>query len=99
MSVGTNNPFFDEPYALKRWKRGPLAPYIDGFARRLCDCGYAAAVGQDYIRCIGHLSIWLEQRGLGMSVLDPKQAYCDFFSGPRGADFFGAAGFRQPRMA
>jgi len=33
------------------------------------------------------------------SLLVPKQAYCDFFSGPRGADFFGAAGFRQPRMA
>jgi len=32
-------------------------------------------------------------------TLAPKQAYCDFFSGPRGADFFGAAGFRQPRMA
>ena len=61
MAVGTNNPFFDEPHALKRWKRGPLAPYIDGFANRLCDSGYAAAVGQDYIRCIGHLSIWLEQ--------------------------------------
>jgi len=34
-----------------------------------------------------------------IKALVPKQAYCDFFSGPRGADFFGAAGFRQPRMA
>ena len=75
MAVGTNNPFFDEPHALKRWKRGPLAPYIDGFANRLCDSGYAAAVGQDYIRCIGHLSIWLEQRGLGISVLDEHRIY------------------------
>ena len=74
MSIGTNNPFFEEPHALKRWKRGPLAPYIDGFANRLCDSGYAAAVGQDYIRCIGHLSIWLEQQGLGISVLDEHRS-------------------------
>jgi site-specific recombinase XerD len=70
MGVGTSNPFFAEPYALRRWKRGPLSPYLDRFAKRLHDYGYSPSVGQDYIRCIGYLSLWLEHQGLGASVLD-----------------------------
>jgi len=73
MTVGTNNPFFDEPSALRRWKRGPLSPYLDGFAKRLYECGYSPGVGQNYIRCIGYLSLWLEQRGLKDRELDERK--------------------------
>lgn len=70
MSLGTSNPFFAEPYALKRWKRGPLGPYLDGFAHRLHECGYSPAVGGNYVRCIGHLSHWLAGEGFEARQLD-----------------------------
>ena len=63
MSVGTSNPYYASPYALRRLKKGPLAPYLDGFAKRLYACGYHPDVGQNYIRSISHLSVWLEEQG------------------------------------
>jgi integrase/recombinase XerD len=76
MSVGTNNPYFAEPYALQRLKKGPLAPYLDDFAKRLWEYGYSPGVGQNYIRCVSHLSLWLEQRGFKASDLD-EYKLCD----------------------
>jgi len=73
MTVGTSNPYYDEPSSLRKWKRGPLSPYLDGFARRLYECGYSPAVGQNYIRCIGYLSQWLEQQGFKDRELDERK--------------------------
>lgn len=70
MSLGTNNPYFAKRYTLKRWKRGPLSPYLDGFIHRLSECNYSPATGGDYIRCIGHWSLWLEEKGLAAHQLD-----------------------------
>ncbi|MGB2823120.1 MAG: site-specific integrase [Phycisphaerae bacterium] len=76
MSVGTSNPFFAEPYALKRWKRGPLGSYLDGFARRLDECGYSPPTGGNYVRCVGHLSLWLAEKGFEAHQLDERKI-CD----------------------
>jgi site-specific recombinase XerD len=61
MSVGTTNPFYSKPYALARIKQGPLSSYIDGFARRLRECGYSLGIGNDYVRYIGYFSQWMEK--------------------------------------
>ena len=37
MTLGTNNPYYDEPFALQKLKKGPLSPYLDGFAMRLSE--------------------------------------------------------------
>jgi site-specific recombinase XerD len=73
MSVGTNNPYYEEPYALRKWKKGPLSPYLDGFAWRLYECGYSPGVGQDYVRCISYLSQWLEQQDFKDHQLDERK--------------------------
>ena len=70
MSVGTSNPFFARPAALRQWKAGPLAPYVDGFARRMDECGYSPDTGADYVRCAGHLSRWMTEKGFGARQLD-----------------------------
>jgi integrase/recombinase XerD len=62
MTVG-NNPYYDNSFALQELKKGPLCQYLDGFAMRLYERGYSQVSGQGYVRCIGHLSHWLEQRG------------------------------------
>jgi hypothetical protein len=63
MPLGTNNPYYALPFALQRLKKGPLSQYLDGFAMRLYERGYRQGIGQGYVRCIGCLSHWLEQRG------------------------------------
>lgn len=73
MTVGTNNPYYDEPSALRKWKKGPLSPYLDSFAWRLYECGYSPGVGQGYIRCISYLSQWLEQQGFESHQLDERK--------------------------
>jgi len=70
MAVGTNNPYYNEPYALRKWKKGPLSPYLDGFGWRLYECGYSPGVGQTYIRYVSYLSQWLEQEGFKDHQLD-----------------------------
>jgi site-specific recombinase XerD len=70
MAVGTNNPYYNEPYALRKWKKGPLSPYLDSFGWRLYECGYSPAVGQGYIRHISYLSQWLEQQDFKDHQLD-----------------------------
>jgi len=73
MSIGTSNPYYDSPYGLRRLKRGPLAPYLDGFGKRLWTCGYSPSVGQNYIRCISFLSVWLEERGIEVANLNDRK--------------------------
>lgn len=73
MTVGTNNPYYDEPSALRKLKLGPLSPHLDGFARRLYECGYSPGVGQGYIRCVSYLSQWLEQQGFKDYELDERK--------------------------
>ena len=70
MAVGTNNPYYNEPYALRKWKKGPLSPYLDSFGWRLYECGYSPGVGQAYIRYVSYLSQWLEQQGFKGHQLD-----------------------------
>lgn len=77
MTVVSSTPFYAKPSTFRRWKTGPLGPYLDGFARRLWECGYSPGVGQNYIRCVGHLSRWLEQHGCKASQLDDHKL-CDY---------------------
>ena len=70
MAIGTNNPYYNEPYALRKWKKGPLGPYLDSFGWRLYECGYSPGVGQAYIRYVSYLSQWLEQKGFKAQQLD-----------------------------
>lgn len=77
MTIVSSTPFYAKPSTLRRWKTGPLGPYLDGFAKRLWECGYSPGVGQNYIRCVGYLSQWLEQQGCKASQLD-EHKLCDY---------------------
>jgi len=77
MSIGTSNPYYASPYGLRRLKRGPLARYLDGFAKRLWACGYSPGLAQNYLRCISFLSVWLEEHGFKVVHLDDRKV-CDY---------------------
>jgi integrase/recombinase XerD len=49
---------------------GPLERYAEGFADDLARQGYAPSVVVIHVRRLGHVSRWLEARGLDASALD-----------------------------
>ena len=42
--------FYKEQRTLADFRRGPLGPHFDGFARRLKEAGYSSHAGQDILR-------------------------------------------------
>ena len=62
--------FFPGPRS-PRWLRvGPLARDLDGFAADLAAQGYASQTAVIKLRLVRHLSLWLENEGLGAEALD-----------------------------
>ena len=51
---------------------GPLACELDGFAAWLATQGYARNTGGTKLRVVKHLSLWLENEGLGAEALDEE---------------------------
>ena len=54
----------------KRLLVGPLRDYIEGFADRLGERGYAEFTARDKLRVVATLSRWLQGRGREASDLD-----------------------------
>src|SRR3982751_2741677 len=50
---------------------GPLGPHQAGFEAALADAGYTPLSAVNQVRVMGHLSIWLEARGLEVADLTP----------------------------
>lgn len=58
---------------LDRFRRGPLGPHVESFAGWLSQQGYTRESGMGKIRLISLLSCWLEQRKIGVRLLDDLQ--------------------------
>jgi site-specific recombinase XerD len=48
----------------RRLRVGPLSGYLDAFAQKLSEHGYAIDTGQQQLRVVSHLSQWMGRRGL-----------------------------------
>jgi integrase/recombinase XerD len=53
-----------DPLDEERWCPGPLAPYVDNFAKRLQELGYARFTRRQKLRVVAHFSRWLRRREL-----------------------------------
>src|SRR5438046_397931 len=69
----------------KRYRIGPLGPYIDRLAVRLCELQYAREPARRKIRVVADLSRWLQRRRLDAGSLDDR-LIARFFHGRRGYD-------------
>jgi site-specific recombinase XerD len=64
--------YFRHDAARQRLRVGPLSEYLDTFARKLSDCGYATDTGQDRLRAVARLSRWMISRNLPAKDLDEQ---------------------------
>jgi site-specific recombinase XerD len=62
--------YFPDPRIRRRLYEGPLAIYIDAFARQLTRQGYCCATAREKLRLIAHLSRWLDRSQLSVEDLD-----------------------------
>jgi len=62
--------FFEDQKVLQRLHVGPLCSYIDTFAARLSEQGYARSTAKEQIRLVADLSRWLDRRELELEDLD-----------------------------
>ena len=75
--------FLPGPRSPQALRVGPLAGELDGFAAWLATQGYARQTGENKLRLVRHLSLWLEREGLGVEALDEERF--DRFLRTRGA--------------
>lgn len=64
--------YYSAPHTLRSLRKGPLAPYIEEFAKDLWRKGYALITARYKIRLIGKLARWLEQREVDPGDLNRK---------------------------
>ena len=64
--------FFPGPRSPQALRVGPLAGELDGFAAWLATQGYARGTGENKLRLVKHLSVWLEREGLAAEALDEE---------------------------
>jgi site-specific recombinase XerD len=64
--------FFIRSRTIRRFHDGPLGEWIDRFAERLWDRGYARVTARSKLWLVADLSWWLEHRGLAVDALDEE---------------------------
>ena len=52
--------------------RGPLEPYVAGFAEELLRQGYTRSSAEQHMCFIAHLDRWMLAEGLGLDGLDDR---------------------------
>jgi site-specific recombinase XerD len=66
-------PYYTDPDAWQRLYVGPLSPYIDTFAQRLLEQGYAQPTSRTKLNLVATLSEWLQRHRLGVETLDEQR--------------------------
>jgi integrase/recombinase XerD len=56
---------------LRSFVRGPLEPYVTGFADELCRQGYSRSSAEQHICSLAHLDRWMTAGGVGLGELSP----------------------------
>lgn len=67
------NRYFVFATTLARVRRGPLGPYIDGFAKLITDQGFAIQTARMKLRFVADLSAWLDRKQLLVEGLDEER--------------------------
>jgi integrase/recombinase XerD len=66
------NLYYTRTWVLRRYARGPIASHIAPFSGFLANRGYSYGTGQRYVREVGRLSRWLNQRQIDIVQLNEE---------------------------
>lgn len=61
---------FIKPRFVKKLRSGPAGPYIEGFAKYLCEASYNHWTGRDFLYAAAHLVGWAQGKGITVTKLD-----------------------------
>ena len=64
--------FFNRPSRIQSLRDGPGGPLLEGFAKELCQWGYAEITARRHIRAAEHLLYWTDREGTPISSLTEK---------------------------
>lgn len=64
--------FFDCPSRIQALRDSPGGPLLEGFAKELCQVGYAEITARGHIRAAEHLLYWTDRQGIPISSLTEK---------------------------
>ena len=89
--------FFKCPRTLTGLREGPLGAYLDSFAKRLHDQGYARLWARVQIRLIGGFSQWLKLNGILVEEITSEHTknYLQYRSQQQQAKWRGADALRR----
>jgi len=65
--------FFKHPRAIERFRSGPLAGHIDGFAGLLFEQGYSRVYARNKLWLLRDLDGWLDRHGLRVAQVDERR--------------------------
>ena len=64
--------FFDSSSRIQELRAGPDGRVLEGFAKELCQAGYAEITARRHIRAAEHLIHWLGRKGRTVAALDDR---------------------------
>ena len=56
--------FFTSPKTISKCSQGPIAGYLEQYAQRLQEQGYARQTGRHHLAVLGAFNAWLDKRHL-----------------------------------
>lgn len=64
--------FFDSPLRIRELRDGPEGRLLEGFAREMCQAGYAEITARRHIRAAEHLIYWTGRKRTPIAALDER---------------------------
>lgn len=65
--------YYESPHFIELLRNGPGGAHFDGFARELCDAGYAPITARRHVRAAQHLLHWAHQKHIPLEDLGDEQ--------------------------
>lgn len=71
-------PYYTDAAAWQRLQVGPISPYLNTFAQRLADQGYAPQTARTKLNAVARFSRWLQCHQLGINAVDEPRIVAFF---------------------
>lgn len=67
--------FLTSPKTISKYRRGPIAGYLEQYAQHLKEQGYARQTGRHHLAVLGAFNAWLDKRKLDATAVTVATAH------------------------